>query len=63
MPTILRKSLTAWEAFPALPPTPRMNSLPPRSRVRRQECRHSLDGLGVQAVDHLLGLGQELYRV
>src|SRR5581483_6399983 len=29
----LRKSLTAWDAFAALPPTPRMNSRPPRARV------------------------------
>ena len=29
MPTILRKSLTACEQFPALPPTPRKNNRPP----------------------------------
>src|SRR5882757_7973698 len=29
---ILRKSLTAWDACPADPPTPMMNSRPPRSR-------------------------------
>src|SRR5829696_3214763 len=29
----LRKSLTAWDAFAALPPTPRMNSRPPPSRA------------------------------
>ena len=34
MPVILRKSLTAWEALPALPPTPRIKSLPPEARVR-----------------------------
>ena len=33
MPTILRKSLTACEALAALPPTPRMNSRPPRARA------------------------------
>src|SRR5215470_15992646 len=33
MPAILRKSLTACEALAALPPTPRMNRRPPRSRV------------------------------
>src|SRR6266545_5550328 len=32
MPAILRKSLTACEALAALPPTPRKNSRPPRSR-------------------------------
>ena len=32
-PQILRKSLTAWLAWPAEPPTPRMNSRPPRSRT------------------------------
>ena len=30
MPAILRKSLTACEQLPALPPTPRKNSRPPR---------------------------------
>ena len=30
---ILRKSLTACPALPALPPTPRMNSRPPLSRT------------------------------
>ena len=34
MPQSLRKSLTACEAWPAPPPTPRMNSRPPRSRTR-----------------------------
>ena len=62
MPAILRKSLTAWEALAALPPTPRMNSRPPRSRAA-PGASPSFDGLGVQAVDHLLGLGQELCRV
>src|SRR5579884_1285476 len=33
MSASLRKSLTAWEALAALPPTPRMNSRPPRSRT------------------------------
>ena len=33
MPAILRKSLTAWEALAAHPPTPRKNSRPPRDRV------------------------------
>src|ERR1700756_2672627 len=32
MSQILRKSLTAWDACPADPPTPMMNSRPPRSR-------------------------------
>ena len=32
MPHSLRKSLTAWLQLPALPPTPRKNSRPPRSR-------------------------------
>ena len=32
MPQSLRKSFTAWLQFPALPPTPSMNSRPPRSR-------------------------------
>ena len=33
MPVILRKSFTACEALAALPPTPRMKSLPPAWRV------------------------------
>ncbi len=33
MSQILRKSLTAWEAWPAPPPAPRMKSRPPRSRT------------------------------
>src|SRR5258708_4494245 len=32
MPTILRKSFTACEQFPALPPTPRKNNRPPFAR-------------------------------
>ena len=32
-PQSFRKSLTAWPACPAEPPTPRMNSRPPRSRT------------------------------
>src|SRR5262245_37359303 len=32
MPQSLRKSFTAWLQLPALPPTPKRNSLPPRSR-------------------------------
>src|SRR5262249_4966907 len=32
MPQSLRKSLTAWLQFPALPPTPSRKSRPPRSR-------------------------------
>src|SRR5579871_873256 len=34
----LRKSLTACEALPALPPTPRMNKRPPLSRVCARRC-------------------------
>jgi hypothetical protein len=33
IPASLRKSFTAWEAFAALPPTPRMKSRPPRART------------------------------
>src|SRR5688500_16017698 len=33
MPVSLRKSLTAWAALPALPPTPRMKRRPPCARV------------------------------
>ena len=33
IPAIFRKSFTAWEAFAALPPTPRKNKRPPWSRT------------------------------
>src|SRR4030095_6248080 len=33
IPASLRKSFTAWEAFAALPPTPRMKNRPPRART------------------------------
>src|SRR5207253_700210 len=33
IPAILRKSFTAWEQFPALPPTPRKKSRPPSWRM------------------------------
>src|SRR5580658_6148344 len=38
MPQILRKSLTACDAFAALPPTPRMNNRPPRARAPASNC-------------------------
>src|SRR5436189_3472431 len=38
IPASLRKSFTAWEAFAALPPTPRMKSRPPRVRTAASSC-------------------------
>src|SRR4051794_16425103 len=38
MPQSLRKSFTAWPQLPALPPTPRKKSLPPRSRSAFSSC-------------------------
>ncbi len=38
MPQILRKSLTAWLACPAEPPTPRMNSRPPPPASDASPC-------------------------
>ena len=48
-PASLRKSLTACEQLPALPPTPRKNSRPPRARTRGEVFDHPFDRVGVEA--------------
>ena len=57
MPAILRKSLTACEALPALPPTPRMKRRPPASASGGEEFGGLLDGGGVELGDYFCGLG------
>ena len=59
IPTSLRKSLTACEALPALPPTPRMNSRAPRSRSGGELGDDALDGIRIDAGDDLAGLGEK----
>ena len=62
MPQILRKSLTACDALAALPPTPRMNSRPPRARTAGQQLRQFLDGLRVQTAQDLGGFGDVFFN-
>ena len=63
MPAILRKSLTACEAFAALPPTPRMNSRPPRWRRSASRGRHALDRVLVYALQNGESFAQMLGSV
>ena len=58
MPTILRKSLTAWEQLPALPPTPRKNSRPPLFLAFASNSAMLVDDDDVQLIDDALGFVQ-----
>src|SRR5271165_293972 len=47
IPVIFLKSLTAWDAFAALPPTPSRNSLPPCSLTARSSATHFSQSAGL----------------
>jgi hypothetical protein len=58
MPQSFRKSLTAWEALAALPPTPRMKRRPARARSVDEEADDRVDGVAIELGDDLGGFGE-----
>ena len=63
MLTIFRKSFTACEQFPALPPTPRKNRRPPALAQGDELLYHALDQCRVELPNDLDRLCQVLFDV